>query len=428
MNEKLFSILRGGVRFRLLIAMVLLLCGGVALKSQSYTDTLSVYFHQGRSTFDSSYRGNGERADSFVRYIHDVLVGHEDATVKGIRFEVSCSPEGSRKVNERLVAARAEGIMKWMRPRLPLENIPYTIDTTLEPWTELLPMVESDENVPYREEVIELIKGLVEGRSQKSDLEALRGGEPWRYMLNKQFPSLRRFEMSVEVEVHLPELEIDEEVLRKECERTQLPMTVPLESMPIFDTGLVSVSPLTYKAPKDISVYVKTNGIALGMLVGNVCVEVRLPDSPWSVNVPVYYSGLNWFRATTKFKMAAFLPELRYNFAGVEGLYAGVHGGVAWYNFAFSGDWRIQDAGGKSPALGGGVSLGYRITPFKRVPALGVEFNAGLGVYSVKYDKFYNEPNGPAAEKGVSAVKCIPDALGISLYYRFDNVKGGTRR
>ena len=40
MNEKLLSILRGGVRFRLLIAMVLLLCGGVALKSQSYTDTL----------------------------------------------------------------------------------------------------------------------------------------------------------------------------------------------------------------------------------------------------------------------------------------------------------------------------------------------------------------------------------------------------
>ena len=64
-------------------------------------------------------------------------------------------------------------------------------------------------------------------------------------MLNRQFPSLRRFEMSGELEVHLPELEIDEEVLRKECERTRLPMTVPLESMPIFDTGLVSGRPLT---------------------------------------------------------------------------------------------------------------------------------------------------------------------------------------
>lgn len=45
MNEKLSDILRGGVRFRLLIAMVLLLNGGEVLKSQSYTDTLSVYFH-----------------------------------------------------------------------------------------------------------------------------------------------------------------------------------------------------------------------------------------------------------------------------------------------------------------------------------------------------------------------------------------------
>ena len=428
MKEKLSIILRGGVRLRLLIVIVLLLGGGVALKSQSYTDTLSVYFRQGKSTFDRSYRGNGERSESFVRYIHDVLVGHEDATVKGIRFEVSCSPEGSREVNERLVAARAESIMKWMQGRLPLERVPYEINTTLDPWTDLLSMVESDENVPYREEVIGVIGGLIDGRSQKSELETLRGGEPWRYMLSRHFPSLRRFEMSVEVEVHLPELEIDEEALRADCERTQLPMTVPLESFPRYDTGLASVSSMKYKTPKDISLYVKTNGVALGMLVGNVCVEVRLPDSPWSINVPVYYSGLDWFRVTTKFRMASFLPEVRYNFPRVEGLYAGVHGGLAWYNFAFSGDWRIQDAGGNSPALGGGLSVGYRITPFKRVPALGVEFNAGLGVYSLKYDKFYNEPNGPAAEKGIEAVKCIPDALGISLYYRFDNVKGGTRR
>ncbi len=363
-----------------------------------------------------------------MRYIHDVLVGHEDATVKGIRFEVSCSPEGSLEVNERLVAARAESIMKWMQGRLPLERVPYEINTTLDPWTDLLSMVESDENVPYREEVIGVIGGLIDGRSQKSELETLRGGEPWRYMLSRHFPSLRRFEMSVEVEVHLPELEIDEEALRADCERTQLPMIVALESFPRYDTGLASVSPIKYKAPKDISLYVKTNGVALGMLVGNVCVEVRLPDSPWSINVPVYYSGLDWFRVTTKFRMASFLPEVRYNFPGVEGLYAGVHGGVSWYNFAFSGDWRIQDAGGNSPAFGGGLSVGYRITPFKRVPALGVEFNAGLGVYSLKYDKFYNEPNGPSAEKGIEAVKCIPDALGISLYYRFDNVKGGTRR
>ena len=133
----------------------------------------------------------------------------------------------------------------------------------------------------------------------------------------------------------------------------------------------------------------------------------------------------------TKFRTVAFLPELRYNFSSpdkdayVKGFYLGVHAGVAWYNFAFGGDWRIQDADGKSPALGGGLSLGYRLPLSRRVPGLGIEFNLGAGVYSLNYDKFYNEPNGQLIETRRKNFYGV-DQANLSIVYTFGK-KGGRK-
>ena len=65
--------------------------------------------------------------------------------------------------------------------------------------------------------------------------------------------------------------------------------------------------------------------------------------------------------------------------------------------------------------------MGYRLPLSRRVPGLGIEFNLGAGVYSLNYDKFYNEAEGPVSQKGIREVRLLPDAVGISLYYRFDN-------
>ena len=74
------------------------------------------------------------------------------------------------------------------------------------------------------------------------------------------------------------------------------------------------------------------------------------------------------------------------------------------------------------------MSIGYRLAPFKDVPQLGIEFNAGAGVYSLRYDKFYNEANGPVAQSGVREVRLLPDTFGVSLYYKFGNGGGHVKR
>ena len=63
------------------------------------------------------------------------------------------------------------------------------------------------------------------------------------------------------------------------------------------------------------------------------------------------------------------------------------------YNLALGGDWRIQDHNGNSPALGGGINVGYRI-PLGRNERWNVEFSLGAGIYKAHYDKFHIGSNG----------------------------------
>lgn len=408
----------GGAKLRLTTVLMLLVLGA-SLQAQNYSDTLSVYFRQGKSTFDRAYESNGQRADTFVASLRRIIENRSHSSVNGIHFIISCSPEGSREVNERLVRERTRSVLSWVRRKLPLDGIGTDVELEVEPWAELLSMVEADRDVPMRGEVLSELQLILQGHSGKQSLMSLGDGLPWKYMLEHHFPSLRRFEMIVSVDVCLPDVTISERDLQDFYDRTQLPLEVELDDFSGLDSSVRPVALMAYKTPKRFPVYVKTNLVAVAMLVGNAAVEVAFPDSRLSLNIPIYYSGLDWFSRTTKFRMAGVLPELRYNFNSPDGLYAGIHAGLAWYNFAFSGDWRIQDAGGNSPAVGGGLSVGYKMTPFRSVPELGVEFNAGVGVYSLKYDKFYNEPNGPVAESGISAVRVVPDALGVSVFWRF---------
>ena len=109
-----------------------------------------------------------------------------------------------------------------------------------------------------------------------------------------------------------------------------------------------------------ISVTVKTNAMALGMLIANAGVELGFGDR-FSLHIPFYYSGTNYFSSHTKFRILGTQPEFRYWTPLLKGCFGGVHLGVASWNFAYNRRWRYQDKDGSTPALGGGVSVGYRM-------------------------------------------------------------------
>lgn len=140
---------------------------------------------------------------------------------------------------------------------------------------------------------------------------------------------------------------------------------------------------------------IKTNIPALGLLIGNAAVEVDLTKA-LSLNIPVYYSALDYFNTDLKFRTLAVQPELRWYIPKSRRFFTGAHFGLAWYNLALGGNYRYQDRDGNTPAIGGGLSLGYR-QPLSRNGRWKLEFAVGGGAYHLRHDLFYNEPNGAFA-------------------------------
>lgn len=158
----------------------------------------------------------------------------------------------------------------------------------------------------------------------------------------------------------------------------------------------------------------KTNVPALGLLIGNVAVEVELTKA-LSLNVPVYYSALDYFNTGLKFRTLALQPELRWYIPESRKFFTGAHFGLAWYNFAIGGNYRYQDRDGNTPAVGGGLSVGYR-QPLCRSGRWKLEFAVGGGVYRLRYDLFYNEPNGALAGREAKTYIGLDNAA-VSVTY-----------
>lgn len=169
------------------------------------------------------------------------------------------------------------------------------------------------------------------------------------------------------------------------------------------------------------TVSIKTNALAYGLLVVNVAAELEL-SSRWSVCLPVYYSGWNYFHSTTKFRVFSIQPEVRYWFPRTRSIFLGGHLGLTYFNTATNGQYRYQDTRRREPAWGGGVAAGYR-TYFSHGSRWFVEFTAGAGVYDVRYEKFLSAQNGKQVSSSIHRTYIGPDQISVSFGYSFGRHK-----
>lgn len=162
--------------------------------------------------------------------------------------------------------------------------------------------------------------------------------------------------------------------------------------------------------------YLKTSLPAWGAAIVNVAGEWDCADR-WSLALDLGYSAWDYGKSTRKFRTFLFRPEARYWFSdGHKGWFAEGHLAMISYNVVLPDwKWRIQDAAGTHPALGGGFGFGYRF-------ALGhtgrwhMECAVGGGVYALRYDKFENRRGG-AFHDTVSKVWVGIDNVALSLVY-----------
>lgn len=441
----------------LIISTLMLIMSFPSLCAQQSRDSVTVYFRQGYSAFDRDFRGNGERIDDFVAKIR-LYQDLSHMKILRVEYTASASPEGTLAANEKLASKRARNLTDHLHQHLTFPDSLVFLTTVSEDWGRLQEMVENDSQVPSRREVLRLITSNDPDRKKK--LEQLDGGKPWDYMLRTHFPDLRSFRVFIYVGVEEPVLEgvvdidmtadepeeqfvqlekedvpqmeaapvvIEPEVAEPEVAEAEV--TEPaVEEVPTIVTPEPAIQPETDKWTRKLTV--KTNLVGAAFLVANAAVEIDIVKN-LAFALPIYWSGWDYAGINTlKFRTLMIQPELRYYIPKTNGLYVGAHFGMGYWNFALGNlagklgleemdGWRYQDHKGESPAIGGGLALGYALQ-FKKNPRWGMEFSIGGGVYDAKYDVFYNEANGPYYKRGERTTFIGVDNASISFTYKFD--------
>ena len=406
---------------RKLLFVILLGLLSTALSAQEITDTLTVFFHQGRAAVDASYMTNGERANAFYSRVNNL---QNVAKISYVSLELlgTASPEGPGKLNDALSNRRMQNTLTILKRKINLPEVNMHTGTLDEDWGIVIEEIENDPNAPEKHAVIEIIRKHI-GEDNEQDLitpelRQLDGGNAYNYINSRIFPKLRACRVTIVYDLGsaIAEVDMTEDELLEISEEEFIPMT----------KDALSIAQMPYPAP-DKFMKIKTNGLAWGIGQMNIAAEFAFAEH-FSVAVPFYYSGgFDYFKSTIKFRGIVVQPEFRYYFKPEnEGFYAGVHMGAGWYNFALNGDYRIQDHNGNRPAWGGGLGFGYAMQ-FKKAPAWGLEFALGAGVYDALYDTYYNEDNGPIAESGVRKLFVGVDNAAVSVTYKFDFKKGGRK-
>ena len=389
--------------------------------AQTSIESLEVYFPQGKSAWSPSFRNNGANMQQFIERIREVEQRSASHHILCIHYRAAASPEGSLALNKRLSLQRAESITRYLKQHFNFPDSIVTVITPGEDWETLAKMV-ADSDMPYKQETLDFLNQMQQriaaGESSetcKRELMKLHGGQPWQYMYRHFFPSLRRFTAHIHIGIRLPQ-----EISPEELMLTDEPLELPFTDIP--DIVIVEVpepEPVVEPEPEPRhGWYLKTNGLALGMLITNIAAEFDVADH-WSVTIPVYYSALNYFTSDIKFRTLCFQPDARYWFRPENnGFFVGAHACLDWFNYAKGGDYRYQDHFRHTPMIGGGLAAGYR-KPISRNQRWHLEFSLGAGCYKLHYDVFHNEPNGKLIRTEKRTFFGIDNAA-VTLAYKFN--------
>ncbi|MGN0230267.1 MAG: DUF3575 domain-containing protein [Muribaculaceae bacterium] len=402
---------------RALILLILTLSVYAGVSAQESTSVFPLHFRMGSAAIDSTYKDNSLQLKRVMQFAQKVNSAHNIVLSK-VTFCGSASPEGNYKFNRRLANERIEALKHVVCAVTQVPDSIITIVDNYIEWDSLKCMVaEAPQYGKHKEAILNIINQdeqlvpygsdeLIDRRVQ--ELKELDGGMVWNRLRNDFFAQMRNaYAIFVTVSME--------------------PAPEPIPTLEVKADTVIETIVAQPEAPAEIITpaaewvrhfYVKTNAVEWVLGISNIAAEVDLAPR-FSVSLPISYSGWNYFARTTKFRKLSMYPELRYWLSDDNsGLFTGIHFGMAWYNFAIGGKYRVQDKGAHTPALGGGVTVGYRM-PISRCRRWKAEFALGLGIYRLHYDKYINILNGAliSTERHTYAG---PDQVSVSIAYTFD--------
>ncbi len=141
--------------------------------------------------------GNNREELRKIDRILEPLLADNHSTIERIRIRGYASPDGPYRHNEILSYNRSHQFMGYLRDTYRLSQKLFEVSSVAEDWEGLVDLLNHD-LPPYRWEAIAIIRqyGILDGREKR--LMDLHGGYPYKDMMRRLFPKLRRIEVYVE--------------------------------------------------------------------------------------------------------------------------------------------------------------------------------------------------------------------------------------
>lgn len=375
----LSAIKNTGTRALCLFSIAMVGIGSASGETAETPRDTTLYFDQ-RFSLGSGEISSSVKLDGFLENVKEV---EERDTTKSVKIVGRASIDGPTELNNRLARERALVVRDSIIGICKVAPAKISVSSIGEDWKMFSDLVTSDEEIPMRDKVLSIISSESDNDQKETALRKLSDGKTWAYLSEKVFPAMRSAKVT---------WELTKKVLPPQ--KTSTPVYIKPEPEPVVEEVVVEE---IVKAPEPADdwyrkMYIKTNAPAWALLWQNIALEVDLAKH-WSLSVPVYWSPYNYGTQTLKFRTLAVVPEVRYwPKADNMGFFVNAHFGMAYYNYAKNEDYRYQDHDGKTPALGGGLGVGYRFY-FCRNHHWSMEVAIGAGAYRLDYDIFLNKKN-----------------------------------
>ena len=367
--------------------------------------------------------------DSLLSMVRDVERAYKNGRISVISIHGSTSPEGSSTYNNALSRKRAVAMRDYIITRSDIPASLFEIVAIGENWSALEENIDKCLTSDQASEVRSVISEYADLDMREAKLRKPENAGIWSVMSSRLFPVLRRSVIEVRfkdggeqvyaVDEQGEVTEILSPAPEPEAEHETQPEPVP------EIVGEPEAVPADKPQDCEKLWRVYTNIPAWGMAIANAGGEYDF-SCHWSANLSIYYSAWNYGTETRKFRTFIFRPEVRrWLHTDHHGFFVDAHLQMAAYNYSHpSGQYRIQDVGGKNPALGGGIGVGYRINvPWKGKPGdWSFEAQLGCGVYHLYYDRFENRANGQLIDTRSRTWFGIDNAA-VSVVYTFNKNK-----
>lgn len=156
-------------------------------KWQFSKDILTIHFHLSTTKIDDSLFENKQVLDEIITVVNAIRTNPEQVLRK-IEITGFASPEGSYSQNQNLAINRATALKNYIRQEIPLiTDSSFVLNNGGENWEGTRRMVAASD-MKYRDEVLAI---LDKTPINKQELQNLRAGQPYHYIVREFFSTLR---------------------------------------------------------------------------------------------------------------------------------------------------------------------------------------------------------------------------------------------